>query len=363
MNISPSDTIIPQINSVPNFKSFKIPPQKRFELKNLASGESIQIIKERWELKDSEFMKELYINILNNLKNALQLKNMAKKTKLYDIIYDSIIAIKEKNDAAYTAPFDIKNTNNPDVAYITGTDKHGRATILDKVYCKEEEINDLQSKVSPSFGNPLYSSRIIATIFKLIEPYAGNKDFQESIRRIIDIIVHEDKVFDRVKFNEKLAKKIVEKERESNGEEVSRKIYTYIDNTRPELTVRYENSGSAVNPSGADTSYYNSSMVAIARVKDMHFDAEAACDSLTVTENGGSSDIKFDNWNLVSGTDDEYEARVEFSSDGVYKVSGKVRDYAGNESDSYDGNDFTIDTTPPELSIKMENLKEKLYIN
>lgn len=106
-----------------------------------------------------------------------------------------------------------------------------------------------------------------------------------------------------------------------------------IDKTAPVIEVSFDNNNSS------NGKYYSSGRVATVRVSDKNFSPSL------ITVEGGS----------VSGwTDsgDVHVASVVFNSDGVHNLKVSGSDLGGNVGNSFDSEEFVVDTTKPALSIK-----------
>ena len=126
-------------------------------------------------------------------------------------------------------------------------------------------------------------------------------------------------------------------------------IYTYIDNKRPDVTVKYFTNGTEVYPKGWDVSYYNENMTVEVTVLDAHVDSDASSFAL-YSING--DEIERLTLTSSDATSAVYSCTV--SDDGYYYVSGKGYDLAGNSFDN-EIKTFTIDKTNPIVKVTFDN--------
>lgn len=124
-----------------------------------------------------------------------------------------------------------------------------------------------------------------------------------------------------------------------NRAEYSRLDEFTIDQTRPEMTVSYDNNDSK------NERYYNRSRTATIDILEHNFDPSlihvaAAADGTTAP--------------FVSGwgqNGDHHTATVTFGADGEYIFNLSGTDQADNPLDEYETDRFIVDQTPPELEI------------
>ena len=125
--------------------------------------------------------------------------------------------------------------------------------------------------------------------------------------------------------------------------------YFYIDVTVPEITVEYE--GEALT----EGRYCAGERTAVVTIRERNFREEDVEFHITNTE-GKMPQIG--EWSSSgSGDDTKHVCRVLFAEDGDYTFTAAFQDLAGNRA-VYDRTDsFTIDRTPPELSVVWEGGK------
>jgi len=124
-----------------------------------------------------------------------------------------------------------------------------------------------------------------------------------------------------------------------NRAEYSRLDEFTIDQTRPEMTVDYDNNESR------NGCYYNRSRTAIIDILEHNFDPSL----IHVTAAGDSTIAPF-----VSGwsqNGDHHTTTVTFGADGNYTFTVSGTDQADNPLDEYETDRFIVDQTPPELEI------------
>ena len=124
------------------------------------------------------------------------------------------------------------------------------------------------------------------------------------------------------------------------------KLY-HIDVTAPVITVEWD------LDEPEDGHYFRQARTATVTVRERNFHADDVEFSITNTD--GAMPV-FSGWSSTgSGDDTEHVCEVTFEQDGDYTFTLSFQDMAGNEA-VYDRVDsFTIDRTPPEITVKWDN--------
>lgn len=116
-----------------------------------------------------------------------------------------------------------------------------------------------------------------------------------------------------------------------------------IDRTKPELQVTFDNN-SALN-----SNYYKEHRQAKIVIKEHNFDEKNVEIMMTGSSNGKSVSLPgMSGW---STDGDIHTATIYFTNDADYSLGLNYADLAGNEIDPFEKQEFTIDTTVPELEI------------
>lgn len=116
-----------------------------------------------------------------------------------------------------------------------------------------------------------------------------------------------------------------------------------VDKTAPVISVSYDNNNAQ------NGKYYNKTRTATITVRDRNFDQKTFAAAIRASLEGkGVSAPSAGKW-TKSG--DTWTATIPFSADGDYAFSVNAKDLAGNAAQTYTSDNFTIDRTPPEISI------------
>lgn len=131
-----------------------------------------------------------------------------------------------------------------------------------------------------------------------------------------------------------------------------------VDTTAPELKVTYDNNDVITN---ADEDYYQADRTATVQVTDRNFRPREV-DFKVEAKNIKGEVVKeyqnlnsWDDWSLVEGTTDTWEAEVSFNVDARYHVTFDYTDLAGHELTKNWDEKFVVDKTKPEISVKYSN--------
>lgn len=131
-----------------------------------------------------------------------------------------------------------------------------------------------------------------------------------------------------------------------------------VDTTAPELKVTYDNNDVITN---ADEDYYQADRTATVQVTDRNF-RPSEVDFKVEAKNIKDEVVKeyqnlnsWDDWSLVEGTTDTWEAEVSFNVDARYHVTFDYTDLAGHELTKNWDEKFVVDKTKPEISVKYSN--------
>ncbi len=140
------------------------------------------------------------------------------------------------------------------------------------------------------------------------------------------------------------------------GKSYSSDITINVDNTLPDITsVKYNGSTTPTGSSDADEGYYHEDVEIEVTVTEANLVDEHELSDLKLVRNGGESvPLKF-----KSKDGDKYIFTATASSDGTYRVSGSVKDKAGNVTSVDEQKQFTIDKTAPEVKIEFNNTEAK----
>lgn len=134
--------------------------------------------------------------------------------------------------------------------------------------------------------------------------------------------------------------------RDNAGHEERTEQVFHIDITPPVLEVEYD-----LNQE--ESRFYREARTATVRIRERNFDARDV--EFTITNTEGAMPMIGD-WS-ESGEGDEtvHTCRIVFSEDGDYTFRAAFQDLAGNRADYDRTDEFTIDTTAPELSVIYDN--------
>lgn len=114
-----------------------------------------------------------------------------------------------------------------------------------------------------------------------------------------------------------------------------------IDTTKPVIAVNYNK-----EILSQDT-YFNEPVTATITITERNFDAG----KVNIQNNAGTSGGTIPGVTGFSSNGDTHTATIQYNTDGRYGLSIEYTDEAGNQADSYTGNNFTIDLTEPEIKI------------
>ncbi len=128
-------------------------------------------------------------------------------------------------------------------------------------------------------------------------------------------------------------------------------LRTMVDVTRPVISVTFD------NQSPVNGKYYRDARVATVTIRERNFDPNNV--RITVTSTDGAQPA-ISGWSpgvSAGASDDEtHTATITFAADGDYRFTVDDTDLAGNVADAaYTSEDFTIDRTPPVLSVSYDN--------
>lgn len=116
-----------------------------------------------------------------------------------------------------------------------------------------------------------------------------------------------------------------------------------IDLTKPVLQVTFDNNAVL------NTSYYKESRQAKVVIQEHNFNPEDVNITMTGSYNGKGIPLPgVSSWNTEGDT---HTATISFGNDGDYSLMLDYTDMAGNQIDPFEKQEFTIDTTAPELQI------------
>ena len=142
--------------------------------------------------------------------------------------------------------------------------------------------------------------------------------------------------------------------------------------SHPELLVQ-DLTNPVVGLSGVEAGkFYNTPQNVLATVAEYNFDYLTMFDPsrviVTVTKYEGAAGRKQSSWTIpasgFTGAKPNYTHSEAFGSDGHYVVTAKFNDYAENPSNEATIGEFTIDMTPPQLTMEFDNndvRNEKYY--
>ena len=131
-----------------------------------------------------------------------------------------------------------------------------------------------------------------------------------------------------------------------------------VDTTAPELKVTYDNNDVIIN---ADEDYYQADRTATVQVTDRNFRPSEVVFKVEAKNIKGEVVKEYqnlnswDDWSLVEGTTDTWEAEVSFNVDARYHVTFDYTDLAGHELTKNWDEKFVVDKTKPEISVKYSN--------
>ncbi|MED4014532.1 Ig-like domain-containing protein [Sutcliffiella cohnii] len=132
------------------------------------------------------------------------------------------------------------------------------------------------------------------------------------------------------------------------GHVTEQEVTFSIDKVKPELEVIYDNDK-------ADEEFpnnYDGHRVATIIVTERNFDPQLLLAQL----NDERLELVWEtNYNEENPDRTTHTANVYFTNDGDYKFSVLFEDMAGNEAPPYTPDSFTIDTTPPEVTVVYDN--------
>ncbi|UFT99197.1 Ig-like domain-containing protein [Radiobacillus kanasensis] len=131
---------------------------------------------------------------------------------------------------------------------------------------------------------------------------------------------------------------VTDKENNYKHEILDEEVRFTIDKVKPELTITDENGEPIVD------GFYKSKQVTV-EVKEEYFNKDDI--QIEVLKDEEPQSGYFENWNKL--WNDTYKAIADIQEDGRYEIRVTAKDPAGNQVT--DSVSFTIDGTPPELSI------------
>lgn len=117
-----------------------------------------------------------------------------------------------------------------------------------------------------------------------------------------------------------------------------------IDVTKPQIEITFDNNN-AVNGS-----FFHTARTATIQICEQNFDPSAV--DIVVTRDGQPYECQLSGW---TSDGDMHRASISFAEDGSYRMEVRCTDLADNESDTVETPSFTIDQTPPALTIKLES--------
>lgn len=119
-----------------------------------------------------------------------------------------------------------------------------------------------------------------------------------------------------------------------------------MDHEKPEIAVDY-NTNEARNGN-----YYNCTRTATVTVREKNFNPDAVRWEIA----GSNQKYEIGPW---TGEGDIHQCKINFAEDGKeYRIKVTVEDYAGNKAVWQDPNTFTIDKTPPVLTMEIDGKVE-----
>ena len=139
--------------------------------------------------------------------------------------------------------------------------------------------------------------------------------------------------------------------KDNAGYETGKKKGKYgivIDHLAPVITLDFQDDGQEGPYQGG--TYYNRVRSAIVTVTDWNFDPSSARWHISGKKGGYS----LGSWH---GNGKKHWCKIDFQSDGTYRVGLTVSDYSGNTASFKSGDEFTVDRTPPELLLWMDSGK------
>lgn len=132
------------------------------------------------------------------------------------------------------------------------------------------------------------------------------------------------------------------------AETVKAKDFT-IDKTKPIITVTYDNE----NPMNGN--YFAAERTATIQIEEHNFSSDRV--QIIGTATNGEAAITFPTVGGWSGNGDIHTATILCGADGLYRFDVKYTDMAGNEAEEYNGEEYYVDMTEPEIEITgVENL-------
>lgn len=117
-----------------------------------------------------------------------------------------------------------------------------------------------------------------------------------------------------------------------------------IDLTAPLVMVTYDNNNAK------NGSYYKEGRVGTIDIEEVNFDEEKT--TVTVTAQRQAEAIEAPAVSPFIKNEYHNRATISYEQDGDYTFDIKVTDLAGNEAEIFTPQEFTIDTTPPELVVE-----------
>ena len=121
-----------------------------------------------------------------------------------------------------------------------------------------------------------------------------------------------------------------------------------IDHLSPVITVDFRDGDQG--DSAQEGSCYNRARSAVVTVTDWNFNPTSTHWNIL----GDKEGYTIGGWH---GEGNKHWCKVDFLSDGVYRLGLDVSDYSGNSANYSAGGAFTIDRTPPELILWMDQSK------
>ncbi len=125
-----------------------------------------------------------------------------------------------------------------------------------------------------------------------------------------------------------------------------------IDKTIPTIQVTYDNN----SPDAQFSSFYSSDRTATITITERNFSPENAAIVISSSSKGIPAVSSWTTSNNLSNPDlTTHTATIRYETDGEYTFDISVKDLAGNLSNAFPRQTFTIDKTPPTVTISYDN--------
>lgn len=203
MNITPNYQSNYHMTIAPNFKAMIKTDAGLKELKQVASGENFKefLGKLQEGIISLSSFKWIRIALLNTLRDALQLREIAKDSKMYDVVYDDgFLGISRKGkDTVYHTPFRVLDT------YVAGEASGTPYPVIFYDLYSQNAADILKGRINKESG--AHSTNVVAEVYSAVEPNAIGNFVKSDLKEVDYTTETQDQIENEIK---ELAKKLLE---------------------------------------------------------------------------------------------------------------------------------------------------------